>query len=231
MGWPITICSGRASRRHALPGPPPPRWNLSTGPVAVGLEHDTAAQAGILGNNWDIPGFRWYDNASGVGCASCRDRCRLQRDFAGRIGLLRGGSAILICSTASALALLRWVHGRKQFRKRQAAGLSSFCWPAHHAVIALSPGPGVSRPARQRWSGPASPIHLLGALYEIANSIIFAKSRSASCWTSTGAYRRLCSYPASNRPPLWRRQPPSVPALRGLTARSGIDRCGALCAA
>ncbi len=56
-----------------------------------------ASQAGILyGNNWDIPGFRWYDKASGDSI-----QCKLpgavraiqQRIAAGRAGLLRGGSS------------------------------------------------------------------------------------------------------------------------------------------
>jgi hypothetical protein len=56
-----------------------------------------ASQAGILyGNNWDIPGFRWYDKATGDSVL-----CKLpgtvhaiqERIAAGRPGLLRGGSS------------------------------------------------------------------------------------------------------------------------------------------
>lgn len=56
-----------------------------------------AAQAGILyGNNWDIPGFRWYDKASGTSI-TCKlpglVRAVQEQVSAGRIGLLRGGSS------------------------------------------------------------------------------------------------------------------------------------------
>ena len=56
-----------------------------------------AAQAGILyGNNWDIPGFRWYDKASGTSIM-CKlpgsVRAVQERISAGRVGLLRGGSS------------------------------------------------------------------------------------------------------------------------------------------
>jgi hypothetical protein len=56
-----------------------------------------ASQAGILyGNNWDIPGFRWYDKAS-QSSVMCKlpgpVRAIQERISAGRIGLLRGGSS------------------------------------------------------------------------------------------------------------------------------------------
>jgi len=56
-----------------------------------------ASQAGILyGNNWDIPGFRWYVKETGDSIM-----CKLpgvvrsiqERISAGRVGLLRGGSS------------------------------------------------------------------------------------------------------------------------------------------
>jgi Type I phosphodiesterase / nucleotide pyrophosphatase len=56
-----------------------------------------AAQAGILyGNNWDIPGFRWYDKEthSAVTCNLPGSvRAIQERISAGRAGLLRGGSS------------------------------------------------------------------------------------------------------------------------------------------
>ncbi|MFC2029160.1 alkaline phosphatase family protein [Chloroflexota bacterium] len=56
-----------------------------------------ASQAGIMyGNNWDIPGFRWYDKAAGESVV-CRlpgpVRAIQDRISAGRAGLLRGGSS------------------------------------------------------------------------------------------------------------------------------------------
>jgi hypothetical protein len=56
-----------------------------------------ASQAGILyGNNWDIPGFRWYDKSTGSS-VMCKlpgsVRAIEERISAGRVGLLRGGSS------------------------------------------------------------------------------------------------------------------------------------------
>jgi hypothetical protein len=56
-----------------------------------------ASQAGILyGNNWDIPGFRWYDKETGDSIM-CKlpgaIRAIQERISAGRRGLLRGGSS------------------------------------------------------------------------------------------------------------------------------------------
>jgi hypothetical protein len=56
-----------------------------------------ASQAGILyGNNWDIPGFRWYDKATGDSIM-CKlpgtVRAIQERIATGRAGLLRGGSS------------------------------------------------------------------------------------------------------------------------------------------
>jgi hypothetical protein len=56
-----------------------------------------ASQAGILyGNNWDIPGFRWYDKEtqSSIMCKLPGSvRAVQERISAGRAGLLRGGSS------------------------------------------------------------------------------------------------------------------------------------------
>ncbi|MGD2205959.1 MAG: alkaline phosphatase family protein [Anaerolineae bacterium] len=56
-----------------------------------------ASQAGILyGNNWDIPGFRWYDKETQSTVTSklpASARAIQDRISMGRIGLLRGGSS------------------------------------------------------------------------------------------------------------------------------------------
>jgi hypothetical protein len=56
-----------------------------------------ASQAGILyGNNWDIPGFRWYDKQAQSPITFKRPgsaRAIQERISAGRAGLLRGGSS------------------------------------------------------------------------------------------------------------------------------------------
>ncbi len=56
-----------------------------------------ASQAGIMyGNNWDIPGFRWYDKQtqSSIQCKLPGTvRAIQERISAGRAGLLRGGSS------------------------------------------------------------------------------------------------------------------------------------------
>jgi hypothetical protein len=56
-----------------------------------------ASQAGILyGNNWDIPGFRWYEKETGdsIMCKMPGTvRAIQERISAGRVGLLRGGSS------------------------------------------------------------------------------------------------------------------------------------------
>jgi hypothetical protein len=56
-----------------------------------------SSQAGILyGNNWDIPGFRWYDKVTGES-VMCKlpgaARAIQERIAGGRAGLLRGGSS------------------------------------------------------------------------------------------------------------------------------------------
>ena len=72
--------------------------NLRLARWRCGLPSTTpASQAGILyGNNWDIPGFRWYDKATGESIM-CKMpgvvRAIQERIAAGRVGLLRGGSS------------------------------------------------------------------------------------------------------------------------------------------
>lgn len=71
---------------------------LRVAPWRCGLPSTTpASQAGILyGNNWDIPGFRWYDKTTGdsIMCKLPGTAKAIQdRISAGRVGLLRGGSS------------------------------------------------------------------------------------------------------------------------------------------
>ena len=71
---------------------------LRFGRWRCGLPSTTpASQAGILyGNNWDIPGFRWYDKASGdsIMCKMPGTvRTIQERISQGHEGLLRGGSS------------------------------------------------------------------------------------------------------------------------------------------
>ncbi|MGD8398395.1 MAG: hypothetical protein PVG11_06025, partial [Anaerolineae bacterium] len=71
---------------------------LRLSPWRCGLPSTTpAAQAGILyGNNWDIPGFRWYEKETGdfIMCKLPGTvRAIQERISRGRTGLLRGGSS------------------------------------------------------------------------------------------------------------------------------------------
>lgn len=71
---------------------------LRLAPWRCGLPSTTpASQAGILyGNNWDIPGFRWYDKST-QRSMMCKlpgpVRAIQERISAGRPGLLQGGSS------------------------------------------------------------------------------------------------------------------------------------------
>jgi uncharacterized membrane protein YvlD (DUF360 family) len=64
--------------------------------VECGLPSQTSAcQAGILfGDNYDIPGFRWYDKSAGRLMVSGREAALLNERYARGQGLLRGGSSI-----------------------------------------------------------------------------------------------------------------------------------------
>jgi len=147
-----------------------------------------ASQAGILyGNNWDIPGFRWYDKATGE-AVLCKlpgvARTIQERISAGRVGLLRGGSsytnlfdgdARLALFTLSALGrdhLFENVRGLgflilfalSPLRLVRVIGLSLWTW-----LVYL-----VKRLATWVRVGPRnSHFTFLGPLLEIVNNIIF----------------------------------------------------------
>ena len=145
-----------------------------------------ASQAGILyGNNWDIPGFRWYDKASGD-AIMCKlpgtVRAIQERISAGRAGLLRGGSsytnmfdgdARLALFTLSAVGRHRWfenvrglgfliLFGLSPVRVVKVLGLSLWAWAVYVVKRFLS------------WLRPrGSHFTFLGPLLEIVNNIIF----------------------------------------------------------
>jgi hypothetical protein len=147
-----------------------------------------ASQAGILyGNNWDIPGFRWYDKATGESIM-----CKLpgvvrsiqEKVAAGRAGLLRGGSsytnmfdgdARLSLFTLSALGRHRVfenvrgfgfliLFGLSPLRLVRVVGLALWSWLAYvvkRFVAWLRSGPRKSK------------FTFWGPLLEIFNNIIF----------------------------------------------------------
>jgi len=147
-----------------------------------------ASQAGILyGNNWDIPGFRWYDKATGDSIM-CKlpgtVRAIQERVAAGRAGLLRGGSsytnmfdgdARLSLFTLSALGRHRVfenvrglgfliLFGLSPLRLLRVVGLSLWAWLAYV----------VKRFVAWIRSGPRkSKFTFWGPLLEISNNIIF----------------------------------------------------------
>ncbi len=147
-----------------------------------------AAQAGILyGNNWDIPGFRWYDKASGdsIHCKlPSAVRAIQERIAGGRAGLLRGGSsytnmfdgdARLALFTLSALGrhrLFENVRGLgflilfslSLLRLLRIVGLSLWSWLVYVAKR-------LAQWLRLRPRG--SHFTFLGPLLEIFNNIIF----------------------------------------------------------
>jgi len=147
-----------------------------------------ASQAGILyGNNWDIPGFRWYDKATGesIMCKLPRAVRAVQEQVAiGRAGLLRGGSsytnmfdgdARLSLFTLSALGRHRVfenvrgfgfliLFGLSPLRLIRVVGLALWSWLAYV----------VKRFVAWIRSGPRkSKFTFWGPLLEIFNNIIF----------------------------------------------------------
>ena len=147
-----------------------------------------ASQAGILyGNNWDIPGFRWYDKVTGESIM-CKlpgvVRAIQERIAAGRVGLLRGGSsytnmfdgdARLSLFTLSALGRHRLfenvrglgfliLFGLSPLRLIRVVGLSLWSWLVYV----------VKRFVAWVRSGPRkSKFTFWGPLLEISNNIIF----------------------------------------------------------
>ncbi len=162
---------------------------LRLGRWRCGLPSTTpASQAGILyGNNWDIPGFRWYDKASGD-TILCKlpgvARAIQERIAAGRGGLLRGGSsytnmfdgdARLALFTLSALGRDRFFENVRglsflilfalsPLRVARVIGLSLWAWLVY--VIKR-----LATWVRMRPRG--SHFTFLGPLLEIVNNIIF----------------------------------------------------------
>lgn len=162
---------------------------LRLGRWRCGLPSTTpASQAGILyGNNWDIPGFRWYDKEtqSSIMCKLPGSVREIQERIAeGRVGLLRGGSsytnmfdgdARLALFTLSAMGrhrLLENVRGLgflilfvlSPIRVLKIAGLSLATWLVYVAKRVLTW-------LRVRPQG----VHFtfLGPLFEIFNNVVF----------------------------------------------------------
>lgn len=147
-----------------------------------------ASQAGILyGNNWDIPGFRWYDKVTGDS-TMCKlpgaARAIQDRIAAGRAGLLRGGSsytnmfdgdARLSLFTLSALGRHRLfenvrglgfliLFGLSPLRVVRVIGLSLWTWLVY--VVKRFASWVRLRPRGSHFT-------FLGPLLEIFNNIIF----------------------------------------------------------
>ncbi len=145
-----------------------------------------ASQAGIMyGNNWDIPGFRWFEKADGqsIMCKiPAAARAVQERISAGRAGLLRGGSsytnmfdgdARLALFTLAAMGrdrLLEHVRGLGflvlfglgPVRVLKVVFLSLWTWLVYVAKRAIS----VLVPSRSQFT-------FLGPLFEIFNNVIF----------------------------------------------------------
>ena len=147
-----------------------------------------ASQAGILfGNNWDIPGFRWYDKATGDSIL-CKfpgaARAIQERISSGRVGLLYGGSsytnlfdgdARLALFTLSALGKDRLFENVRGFgflilfalsplRVIKVIGLAGWTWLVY-VVKRLA--------SWLKLRSQSSHFTFLGPLLEIANNVIF----------------------------------------------------------
>jgi hypothetical protein len=147
-----------------------------------------ASQAGILyGNNWDIPGFRWYDKRSGESIM-CKFpgvvRAIQERISEGRIGLLRGGSsytnmfdgdARLALFTLSAAGRDRFFENVRGFgflvlfalspgRLLRVVGYSLWTWLVYVVKRAV---------AWLRARQPMSHFTFLGPILEIATNVVF----------------------------------------------------------
>jgi len=165
------------------------RRQLRLDPWRCGLPSTTpASQAGILyGNNWDIPGFRWYEKArrEPVMCKLPGTvRAIQERIAAGRVGLLRGGSsytnmfdgeARLALFTLSAMGRHRVfenvrglgfviLFGLSPLRVLRAIGLSLWTWLVY--VVKRFANWIKLRPRRSHFT-------FFGPLLEIFNNVIF----------------------------------------------------------
>jgi hypothetical protein len=147
-----------------------------------------ASQAGILyGNNWDIPGFRWYEKTTGSSIMlklPGTARAIQERIAAGRAGLLRGGSsytnmfdgdARLSLFTLSALGRHRLfenvrglgflaLFGLSPLRVFRVVALSLWAWAAY--VVKRFASWIRVRPRGSHFT-------FLGPLLEIFNNVIF----------------------------------------------------------
>jgi hypothetical protein len=166
---------------------PSPAPRLRLGRWHSGLPCTTpAAQAGILyGNNWDIPGFRWYDKEtqSAILCKLPGSvRAIQERISAGRAGLLRGGSSytnLFDGDARLALFTLSAVGRHRFFENVRGFGfLILFCL----SLVRLSKIVGLSLQTLAVYSVKhlvslvrrgTSYFSLLGPLLEILNNIVF----------------------------------------------------------
>ncbi|HET6348789.1 MAG TPA: phage holin family protein [Candidatus Krumholzibacteria bacterium] len=113
------------SRSHRLT-----RWNC-------GLPSQTSSvQAGVLlGNNFDIPGFRWFDKTAGhmVQCNDPADVAKIEQRVSRGAGLLReGGISICNMFTGDAdrsIATLSTLNTAGRLRKSSAAYFPYFLYP------------------------------------------------------------------------------------------------------
>lgn len=161
-----------------------------------------ASQAGIMyGNNWDIPGFRWFEKVDGrsIMCKiPAAARAVQERISAGRVGLLRGGSsytnmfdgdARLALFTLAAMGrdrLLEHVRGLGflvlfglgPVRLLKVILLSLWTWLVYVAKRAIS----LVVPSRSHFT-------FLGPLFEIFNNIIFREVTTFS--TMVDIYRGM----------------------------------------
>jgi hypothetical protein len=145
-----------------------------------------ASQAGILyGNNWNIPGFRWYDKQTQTG-VQCKlpgsVRAIQERISVGRAGLLRGGSsytnmfdgdARLALFTLSALGRDRLLENVRGAGFLILFGLSPL---RTLRIIFLSLWTGLVYVVKHARSllRPGSPhFRLLGPVLEILNNVVF----------------------------------------------------------
>jgi hypothetical protein len=153
-----------------------------------------ASQAGIMfGNNWDIPGFRWFDKATGdsIMCKSPgMVRAIQERISEGRAGLLRGGSsytnlfdgdARLALFTVAALGRDRLfenvrglgflvLFGLSPMRVLRVIGLSLWTWLVY---VAKRLSAWIRRSFTSRLPPRRPHFTFFGPLFEIFNDVIF----------------------------------------------------------
>jgi hypothetical protein len=131
-----------------------------------------ASQSGIMhGNNWDIPGFRWYEKETGLAphCKSPAFAARIKASVAdGRPGILSGGSSYgnLIDGDARLALFTLSAMGRQRFYQH----LRGLGWALLFAVI------------------PWRILRIIGLIiWELARDI----GRTIWLWIQSGFRRRL----------------------------------------